>query len=253
MLFRSITDKPEELLNDSFDCLIKNPGIRRDHVAVVKARDELKIPVINEVETAYPFISKNVKIIGITGSNGKTTTTTMIHEIMKKAELPVHLGGNIGFPVTSLVNTLNDNDILLLEISDHQLVDMYDFKTNISVLTNISQVHLDFHHDFDQYKEMKKKIFNHHNEADLAILNGNDKEVELLTNDIKSKKEYFQTGICQIKNKAIYYGEEEIIKLDDIAVRGMHNYENIMAAIMVVKEFNVSNEVIVEEIGRAHV
>ena len=93
---------------------------------------------------------------------------------------------------------------------------------------------------------MKKKIFNNHTGADLEILNGNDKEVELLTNDIKSKKEYFQTGICQIKNKAIYYGEEEIIKLNDIAVRGMHNYENIMAAIMVVKQFNVSNEAIVD-------
>ena len=240
-----ISETPDEMLDDSFDYLIKNPGIRRDHKCVLKAK-ELNIPVINEVEAAYYFFPQNINIIGITGSNGKTTTTTLIYEILKEANLPVYLGGNIGYPVSSLVEKVKENDILVLEISDHQLVDMYDFKTNISVLTNLVEVHLDFHDSYDTYKNMKKKIFNKHTSNDVAILNNDNNDVLELTKDINSNKKYFSKNNlvnCHIKDNAIYYGEK-IIDLDEIKVKGMHNYENIMCAIMVVKEFDVSNEVI---------
>ena len=139
-----LSSNPELLLDDSFDYVIKNPGIRKDHICVLKAR-ELNIPVVNEVEVAYHLLEDDIKIIGITGSNGKTTTTTMTYEVMEKAGLPVHLGGNIGYPVSSLVKRAHSGDILVLEISDHQLVDMYDFKADISALLNLSEVHLDFH------------------------------------------------------------------------------------------------------------
>ena len=116
-------------------------------------------PSLAEVEVAYSFLNKDVKIIAITGSNGKTTTTTMIYNILKKAGLKVHLGGNIGYPVSSLVGKTKKGDILCLEISDHQLVDMYEFKSDISILTNLYEVHLDFHENYGVYKNMKKKIF----------------------------------------------------------------------------------------------
>lgn len=241
-----ISENPNELLDESYDILIKNPGIRKDHKCVLKARN-LNIPVINEVEAAYFFFPKDITIIGITGSNGKTTTTTLIYEILKKAGLPVYLGGNIGFPVSSLVEKVKSKDILVLEISDHQLVDMYEFKTNISVLTNLSMVHLDFHDSYDVYKEMKKKIFNHHTSKDASILNYDDSDVIDLTKDIKSNKKYFSKKDMvnsYIKDNAIYY-DEKVIDLDDIKIKGMHNYENIMCAIMVAKEFNVSNDIIV--------
>lgn len=241
-----ISENPDELLDESYDILIKNPGIRRDHKCVLKARN-LNIPVINEVEAAYFFFPKDITIIGITGSNGKTTTTTLIYEILKKAGLPVYLGGNIGFPVSSLVEKVKSKDILVLEISDHQLVDMYEFKTNISVLTNLSMVHLDFHDSYDVYKEMKKKIFNHHTSNDTSILNYDDSDVIDLNKDIKSNKKYFSKKDIvnsYIKDNAIYY-DEKVIDLDDIKIKGMHNYENIMCAIMVAKEFNVSNDIIV--------
>ena len=90
-----VTDEPEKLLDETFEVLVKNPGIRRDHKCVLKAR-ALGINVVNEVEVAYSFLNKDVKIIAITGSNGKTTTTTMIYNMLKKAGLKVHLGGNIG-------------------------------------------------------------------------------------------------------------------------------------------------------------
>lgn len=240
-----ISNNPENMLDSSYDYLIKNPGIRKDHICVLKAK-ELNIPVINEVEAAYPFFPKNINIIGITGSNGKTTTTTLIYEILKEAGLPVHLGGNIGYPVSGLVEKVKENDILVLEISDHQLTDMYDFKTNISVLTNLSEVHIDFHGTYDIYKNTKKKIFNNHTSNDIAILNYDNNDVMELTKNINSNKQYFSKDNqvdCYIKDGTIYYGEK-IINLSDIKVKGMHNYENIMCAIMVVKQFNVNNEVI---------
>ena len=97
-----ITKDPLPLLDDSYDVMVKNPGIKYDHHAVVKAK-ELGIDVINEVELAYGYMNKNVNIIGVTGSNGKTTTVTLIYNIMKEAGLPVYLGGNIGTPLCNFV------------------------------------------------------------------------------------------------------------------------------------------------------
>ena len=240
-----VSGAPEEMLDSSYDYLIKNPGIRKDHKCVLKAR-ELNIPVINEVEAAYPFFPNNINIIGITGSNGKTTTTTLIYEMLKEAGFKVHLGGNIGYPVSGLVEQVKENDILVLEISDHQLTDMYDFKTNVSVLTNLSEVHIDFHGTYDIYKGIKKKIFNNHTSKNIAILNYDNNDVMELTKNIDSTKQYFSKNElvdCCIKDNAIYYNEK-IINLEDVKIKGMHTYENIMCAIMVVKQFNVSNDVI---------
>lgn len=247
-----ISDEPENILDETYNVLIKNPGIRRDHKCVLKAR-AFNIPVVNEVEVAYSFLDKDVKIIGITGSNGKTTTTTMTFDIMKEAGLKVHLGGNIGYPVSSLVEKTKKGDILVLEISDHQLVDMYDFKTDISVLTNLYEVHLDFHESYSVYKNMKKKIFNEHTNKEIAILNKDNEDVITLTSDIESKKLYFSSkedADCMIKNDAIFYKGKEIIKLKDIKIKGTHNYENIMCTIMIVKQFNVSNETIFKVLNK---
>lgn len=241
-----LSNTPEEILDDSFDYVVKNPGIRKDHLCVLNARS-LNIPVINEVEVAYHLLDDNIKIVAITGSNGKTTTTTMTFEVMKRAGLPVHLGGNIGYPVSSLVKRAIPGDILVLEISDHQLVDMYDFKADVSALLNLSQVHLDFHGDYDTYKASKKKIFNGQGASDVAILNRENSDVLDITKDINSNKLYFSSKNdcdCCINGNNIMYKGEVIISLDDIRIKGIHNYENIMAMISIVKEFNVSNEVI---------
>lgn len=239
-----ICDDPTDLLDETFDYVIKNPGIKLDHPIVVKAK-ELNIPVTNEVEVAYSFLPKNNKIIGVTGSNGKTTTTTLIYEILKTAGKDVYLGGNIGYPVCSLVDVVNDDSILVLEISGHQLHDTINFKTNVSVMTNLSEVHIDHFGTYENYKLNKCKIFNHHTSSDVAILNYDNLDVMSGTKDIKSRKIYFSSknkADLYINNDAIYYGKEEIIKLEDIKLKGMHNYENIMCAIAAVKEFNVSND-----------
>ena len=241
-----ISSEPDKLLDESYDVVIKNPGIRRDHSCVLRAR-ALNIPVINEVEAAYSFLKDKVKIVAITGSNGKTTTTTMIHNILESAGIVAHLGGNIGYPVCSLVDIASPGDTLILEISDHQLVDMYKFKADIAVLTNLYEVHLDFHESYAVYKNMKKKIFNDQDETNLAILNYDNEDVMSLTSDLKSNKYYFSKNedtICKIKNNAIYYKDELVVELKDILLKGNHNYENIMCAIIVAREFGVSNEII---------
>lgn len=237
-----ITDNQVDLLDNTFDYVIKNPGIKYDNPVVLKAK-KLKIKVINELEMAYSFLPKNIKIIGVTGSNGKTTTVTLIYEVLKEANKKVHLCGNIGTPLSSMIKDIKENDILVIEISDHQLCDMYNFKTDISILTNISETHIDFHDSYDKYKMIKKRIFNNHTSNDIAIININNEESLELTKDIISKKLYFGKDIY-IENNNIYYNNELIIKLDDIKLKGIHNYENIMAMILVVKQFNISNDTI---------
>jgi len=241
-----ITENQIDLIDESFDYMIKNPGIISTNPVVLKAK-ELGIKVINEVEMAYHFLPDNVKIIGITGSNGKTTTTTMIYEMLHMKYENVYLGGNIGYPLSQIVKDIKDDSILVMEISDHQLCDMYEFKTDISLLLNLVHAHIDFHGTYEKYKEMKSRIFNHHTENDIAILNYNNEDVLELKKDIKSKKMYFSNDTekdIYIKENTIYYKNEEVINLDNIRLKGIHNYENIMASILVLKEFDVENEII---------
>lgn len=243
-----ITTNQIDLIDNTFDYMIKNPGIPANNPVVLKAK-ELGIKVINEIEMAYHFLPKNTKIIGITGSNGKTTTTTLIYEILKKKYPNVYLGGNIGYPLSQIVNDIKENSILVMEISDHQLCDMYEFKTNISLLLNLVHAHIDFHGTYEIYKAMKKRIFNNHTNTDLAILNHDNKDVLELTNDIVSTKKYFSKTDkldAYIENDGIYYNNELVLNFNDIKLKGMHNYENIMACILAVKQFNVENEIIKE-------
>ena len=239
-----IVKDPIDLLDNTYDVMVKNPGIKYNHPTVVKAK-ELGIKVINEVELAYGYMNKEVNIIGVTGSNGKTTTVTLIYNIMKEAGLPVYLGGNIGTPLCNFVKDIKENEYLVMEISDHQLCDMYEFKTNVSVLTNIYEVHTDFHDSHEKYVRTKKKIFNNHTKEDIAIINYDNKEAVDNTEDINSTKYYFSKESKQnvyLDNSAIYYKDEKVIDCSEIKLKGLHNYENIMAVISAVKVYGVDNE-----------
>lgn len=184
---------PEDLFDNTFEMIVKNPGISNTHKYIEEAH-KFNIPVINEIELAFRYFPKDITIIGITGTNGKTTTTILIYEFLKKASKNVFLMGNIGYPACSFVSKLKDKDIAVMEVSDHQLCNVLDFKTNISVLTNLSEAHLDFHGSYEIYKNMKKRIFNHHTNSDIAVLNLDDKEVISLTNNIESTKKYFSSS-----------------------------------------------------------
>ena len=243
-----ISDTPEELLDDSYDLMIKNPGINYKHECVKKAK-ELNIEVVNEVEVAYNFIKDKAFIIAITGSNGKTTTTTLIYELLRHAFNNVHLGGNIGIPLSGIVDDIKKDDILVIEISSHQLQDLKNFHPNIAVMTNLDEVHLDFFETYENYKNHKYRIFNNMDQNDIAILNSDDSDVLAYQDKIKAKKLYFsrQNKVdSYLDNNIIYYNNKEVIKTEDIRIQGNHNYENIMASILAVKQLKVSDEVIKE-------
>lgn len=229
-----IKENQEELVDETVDILIKNPGIRKDHPAVLKAHF-LSIPVVNELEVAHTFLPKDVTIIGVTGSNGKTTVTTMLYETLKMAGFPVYLAGNIGVPLSLTVQSMKEGSYLVAEISDHQLLDMYDFKTNVSILTNLSPVHLDFHGTYENYKSAKKKIFSHHTEKDIAILNMDNMDVMNMRKDILSSVFTFsstQKADAYIEDDCICMNGKKVLAFSDIVLKGKHNYENIMCVLL---------------------
>lgn len=246
------SEDPVSLIDSSFDLVIKNPGIRYDHPLILKAI-ELGIKVVNEVEVAYHFLHKDAFIIAVTGANGKTTTTTLVYEFIKAMGKKVHLGGNIGYPLSQIVEKVEHNDVVVLEISAQQLHDLYDFKPNVSILTNLVPVHIDFFGTYKNYIDHKLRIFMNHNSKDIAIINKSNKDSYESTKNIKSNKIYFSSSEeadCYIKDSAIYYRQEKIINLNEIRVKGIHNYENIMCAIIATKELGISNEAIKEVLNK---
>ena len=244
---------PDDLLDESFDYLIKNPGVPIDHKFVLKAR-ELGIEVINEAEMSYRLLPDDVTLIGITGTNGKTTTTTLTYELLHEAYGDrVHLCGNIGYPISGILNSLKSDDIIVMEVSCQQGENFSKFKPHVGVITNFSEAHIDFMKTYEHYKEVKARMFYNQDENDIAILNKENEDVLNEVKNIKSIKKYFSSKNdiegCHLKDNCIYYYDEKIIDIDDIKIKGMHNVENCMAAIMVAKEFDVSNDVIVKVIS----
>ena len=239
---------PDDLLDDSFDYIIKNPGIRNDHKYVVKAK-ELGIPVINEAEMAYRLLPDDVTLIGITGTNGKTTTTTLTYEMIKKSGKRVHLAGNIGYPLCSFLDKLESGDIIVMEVSCQQLANMEKFNPHIALMTNLSEAHIDFFGSYEAYKEDKLKLFKNQRDDDIAILNIENDEVMKGTRNIKSNVKYFSSkreinGAYMLDNK-LYYYDEFIMNRDEFLLKGNHNVENALGAMMIAKDVGVDNESIV--------
>ena len=237
---------PDNLLDNSFDYVIKNPGIRNDHKYVILA-NKLNIPVINEVEFAYHLLPK-VKLIAITGTNGKTTTTTLTYNILKEEYgSRVKLAGNIGYPLTSIVDTLKDDDILVMEISCQQLANLNEFKPDIALLTNLSPAHIDFFGDYETYQNVKLKLFKNQTSKDLAIINLDNPCSMEKTSNLKAKKKYFslkEKTTASYINSNLMYQDEVIIKRCKMFLKGNHNVSNALGAILICKELKVKNETI---------
>ena len=240
-----ITENQLDLISNEYDVIIKNPAIMSTSKVMQKIK-ELKIKCINEMELAYHYLPQDLKIIGVTGSNGKTTTVTLINELLKLHGYKVILGGNIGYPLCDILDSITRDSILLLEISDHQLYDFIDFKTNISVLTNLCPTHLDYHGNYENYKLAKKNIFNHHTKEDIAIINKDNADSLELTKDIKSTKIYFNDEHNYIKDNYLYINNEQFLDLTKVKIKGKHNYENILAALLVLKQFSIDKEKVIK-------
>lgn len=239
---------PDDILDESFDYLIKNPGVPIDHKYVLKAR-ELGVEVINEAEMAFRLLPEGVKLISITGTNGKTTTTTLTYEIMKEYyKEKVYLTGNIGYPMTDLLGKVKSGDIIVMEVSCQQLENMSKYKPNVGLITNFSPAHIDFLKSYENYKRVKAKIFQNQTKDDIAIVNAENEDVLNETKDIKSTRLYFSSKKkvegTYLEGNDIYYKGEYVLSRDDIKIAGMHNVENVMAATTIVKQFDVPSEVI---------
>ncbi|AGY81386.1 UDP-N-acetylmuramoyl-L-alanine--D-glutamate ligase [Carnobacterium inhibens] len=239
---------PVELLDEDFEWVVKNPGIMYNNPIIVKAIEK-GIPVITEVELAYEVAEST--IIGITGTNGKTTTTTMIAELLNAGRSKGHayVAGNIGTPASLVAQKATADDEIVMELSSFQLMGITELKPHIAVITNIYSAHLDYHGTRDEYVTAKMNITKNQTEKDYLILNWDQLELRKLAKQSKaqiipfSRKEFLENGVY-LQDGVIYYQREPVMAKETILVPGEHNVENAMAAIAVAKLLNQENGVI---------
>ncbi|MBR7795330.1 MAG: UDP-N-acetylmuramoyl-L-alanine--D-glutamate ligase [Bacillota bacterium] len=233
---------PLSVLND-IDIIVKNPGISYENPIVAEAIKK-EIPIITEIEIAAQLT--DATIIGITGSNGKTTTTTMTAQMLTQSDQPVKIAGNIGIVATEVAQTIDNNENLVLELSSFQLMGIDKFKPRIAVLLNIFEAHLDYHKTLDNYKQAKFNIFKNQTEEDFLVYNANDRSlIDAVENSKAHKvpfsvKERLEDG-AWMDETSIYFRDEKIMDRSNIALMGEHNYENILASIAAAKLSGATN------------
>ncbi len=219
--------------NITDDIIFKTPGLRFDVPELVKARENGAV-VTSEMETFFEVCPSH--IIAVTGSDGKTTTTTLIHKIMTKAGYKTWLGGNIGNPLLADTDKMSENDWVILELSSFQLHTMKK-SPEIGVITNLSPNHLDWHKDYAEYIEAKTNIFTHMSRENTIVLNADNADCAALLPLAHEKVVMFarkKKATVWLDGDVIRYGSEEILNINDIKIPGMHNVENYMAAIAAV-------------------
>ena len=231
------------LNNLSGDMIFKTPGMRYDVPELLKAKENGSI-VTSEMEVFFEVCPSH--IIAVTGSDGKTTTTTLIHQMMTDAGYKTWLGGNIGNPLLTDTEKMKENDWVILELSSFQLHTMRK-SPEIAVITNISPNHLDMHKDYKEYIDAKKNIMLYQNEGDTLIVNADNQVTADIGKSANGAVKYFsRNGMADVylDGNIIKRGIVEILNIKDIKIPGMHNVENYMAAIAAVSGL-VSKEVIV--------
>ena len=231
------------LNNLSGDMIFKTPGMRYDVPELLKAKENGSI-VTSEMEVFFEVCPSH--IIAVTGSDGKTTTTTLIHKMMTDAGYKTWLGGNIGNPLLTDTEKMKENDWVILELSSFQLHTMRK-SPEIAVITNISANHLDMHKDYKEYIDAKKNIMLYQNEGDTLIVNADNQVTADIGKSANGAVKYFsRNGMADVylDGNIIKRGIVEILNIKDIKIPGMHNVENYMAAIAAVSGL-VSKEVIV--------
>ncbi|MDG3131546.1 UDP-N-acetylmuramoyl-L-alanine--D-glutamate ligase [Streptococcus suis] len=241
---------PLELLDEEFFLVVKNPGIRYDNPMVKKAVDK-GIPVWTEVELAY--LISEASIIGITGSNGKTTTTTMIAEVLNAGDKPAKLCGNIGYPASSVAQVATEKDTLVMELSSFQLMGTNAFRPHVAVVTNLMASHLDYHGTFEEYVAAKWKIQEQMTEDGIIVLNFNQEEVRKLADNTRARVVPFSTKEevdgAYLADEKLYFKGDYIMEAKQLGVPGSHNIENALAAIAVAKLFGIDNQTIKESLS----
>jgi len=226
-------------LEDTFleqDLIVPSPGVPADAPLLQAARDK-GVTIWSEVELADRFVRG--RLIGITGSNGKTTTTSLVEHILKNAGFSTILAGNIGTPLIARVEQTSDDTICVVELSSFQLELIETFRPNISVFLNLTPDHLDRHHTLEAYARAKARIFENQTEADSAILNADDPATTPLAPAKPhlywfSRKQRVAQGAFVRGNEIVFRHdgrEEAVLSLKEIPLPGAHNVENVLAAV----------------------
>jgi len=219
------------------DLIVVSPGVLFDAPPLVQAR-ALGEVVIGEVELAAQFLPG--PIVAITGSNGKTTTTTLAGEIIKAGGFPTLVGGNIGTPAISLVEKAKQDTVTVLEVSSFQLETIQTFRPKIAVILNVTPDHLDRHRTFEAYANAKARIFENQTSQDLAVLNADDPTCVTLA--VRTRAEVFwfnrkkevDQGTSVRDGRIVFRGpagSQEIMAVSEIPLKGAHNVENALAAV----------------------
>ena len=242
-------EHPDDLLDEGFELIVKNPGIPYSNPLIQDAIRR-KLPIITEVELAYKI--SEAPMIGITGTNGKTTTTTLIYEFLNVGNKKPLIAGNIGTVASDVARKATKDNHIVIELSSFQLKGIDTFKPHIAIITNIFDAHLDYHGTREDYVNAKKRIMENQTKTDYLILNFDHEETKQMAKFANanvipfSVNEYYSNGAC-IKDGYLYFQEEPIVEVSKIVLPGKHNLENILAAISAAKLTGVSN-VAIEEV-----
>lgn len=239
---------PEHLLEE-LELVVLSPGVPTD-LPVILAMKEHGIQVIGEVELAYAFGKGDV--LAITGTNGKTTTTSLLGEIMKCHQEEVFVVGNIGNPYTVAASQMTERSVAVAEMSSFQLESIETFRPKVSAILNFTPDHLNRHHTMEAYVEAKKQIAKNQTAEDYCVLNYEDERTKAFGEEVKAQVLYFSSahklerGIYLDDGKMIYKNPEEVIvcHVDELQILGIHNYENVMAAVAMAAVYGVPMDTI---------
>jgi UDP-N-acetylmuramoylalanine--D-glutamate ligase len=250
-------------IGSDIDLVVPSPGVAPLHEILSEAVNR-GIPVMSELELACRFLRR--PMIAITGTNGKTTTTTLIGEILEGAGKKVFVGGNIGRPLIGYVDGKQEEEYVVIEVSSFQLQWISRFRPDIAVLLNVTRDHVNYHGTFADYLCIKERIFENQTGEDLAILNADDPFTEVLSKRLASDIQHFSScrkvrhGMFLDQETLIYRrepeGTEEVYPRAMIRIPGIHNIENVMAAVMASREAGCSREAVIKAVegfkGIAH-
>ena len=234
------------------DLIVVSPGVPLDTPELVQVQ-KFGLPIIGELELAAHYLRG--KVLAITGSNGKTTTTSLCGEILQAAKLPTQVGGNIGVPVIALVEASSEESWSVLEVSSFQLETTYEFHPQIAVILNITPDHLDRHGSFENYQAAKERIFARQTAEDALVLNADDEATKSAAARAGSRIFWFsRTKIVRqgafVQDGVIFFrpteqgGGEPVMQVAEIPLKGAHNVENVLAAVCAARLAGVDAETI---------
>jgi len=229
-------DVPSWLL-DQIELVVVSPGVPSKSIPIRYA-ERAGAEVIGEIELAWRFLRG--RVVGITGTNGKTTTTTLVGELLKDAGLPVQVGGNIGTPLVSLVDSSREDGWTVVELSSYQLETVREFRPTVAVVLNLMPDHMDRYETFEDYGAAKHRIFRNQTSADVAVLNADDPVVSSWASGLEAHVTRFSTGReldegLFLRGRDLvtrtWSGERVLMSRDEMQLKGVHNVQNVLAAL----------------------